>query len=30
MNLDAHLRHPLEQHCRIGGLLDSVIGPQEG
>jgi len=25
MNLDAHLRHPLEQHCRIGELLDSVI-----
>ncbi|MGB5590796.1 MAG: winged helix-turn-helix domain-containing protein [Gammaproteobacteria bacterium] len=29
MHLDAHLRHPLEQHCRIGELLDLVIGPQE-
>lgn len=29
MNLDVHLRHPLEQHCRIGELLDSVLGERD-
>lgn len=23
---DVHLRHPLEQHCRIGDLLGLVVG----
>ena len=27
LNLDARLRHPLEQHCSVGDLLESVIGP---
>jgi DNA-binding IscR family transcriptional regulator len=26
LNLDARLRHPLEQHCSVGDLLESVIG----
>ena len=26
LNLDARLRHPLEQHCSVGELLESVIG----
>ncbi len=26
LNLDARLRHPLEQHCTVGELLESVIG----
>lgn len=25
LNLDASLRHPLEQHCRIGELLDLIL-----
>lgn len=27
LNLDARLRHPLEQHRSVGDLLESVIGP---
>lgn len=27
LNLDARLRHPLEEHCSVGELLESVIGP---
>lgn len=27
LNLNARLRHPLEQHCSVGDLLESVIGP---
>ena len=27
LNFDARLRHPLEQHCSVGELLESVIGP---
>ena len=30
LNLDARLRHPLEQHCSVGELLESVIGPSPG
>ena len=31
LNLDARLRHPLEQHCSVGELLESVIGrPADG
>lgn len=26
LQLDAHLRHSLEQHCRIGDLLKLVLG----
>lgn len=26
LDLDARLRHPLEQHCRIGDLLALVLG----
>lgn len=28
--LDAHLRHPLEEHCRIGDLLGLVLGRRTG
>lgn len=30
INLRAHLRHPLEQHCAIGGLLEWVHARRVG
>ena len=26
LDLDANLRHPLEQHCRIGDILTLIVG----
>jgi len=28
LDLDVHLRHALERHCRIGDILGLVIGEQ--
>ena len=27
INTDAHLRHPLEQHCTVGEMLETILSP---